>query len=142
MKIQPSEISAILKREIENFGAEAQVSEVGQVLSVGDGIARVYGLGQCAGWRTRRVPGRHQGHGAQSRDRQCWRRDFRSDAGIKEGDTVKRTGAIVDVPVGKGFLAASSMLSAIRSTAKATSRTSPSAGAWTSRLLASSPAAP
>jgi len=64
MNIQPAEISAILKREIQNFGAEAEVSEVGQVLSVGDGIARVYGPRQRPGRRDGRVPRRHQGHGA------------------------------------------------------------------------------
>ncbi len=77
MDIQPAEISAILKREIQNFGAEAEVSEVGQVLSVGDGIARVYGLDNGPGRRDGRVPRRHPRHGAQPRERQCRRRDLR-----------------------------------------------------------------
>ena len=67
MDIQPSEISAILKREIRDFGAEAQVSEVGQVLSVGDGIARIYGLDNVQAGEMVEFPGGDQGHGAQPR---------------------------------------------------------------------------
>jgi F-type H+-transporting ATPase subunit alpha len=104
MKIQPSEISAILKREIENFGAEAQVSEVGQVLSVGDGIARVYGLDNVQAGELVEFPGGIKGMALNLETDNVGVVIFGSDAGIKEGDTVKRTGAIVDVPVGKGLL--------------------------------------
>src|ERR1700735_1781949 len=104
MKIQPSEISAILKREIENFGAEAQVSEVGQVLSVGDGIARVYGLDNVQAGELVEFPGGIKGMALNLETDNVGVVIFGSDRDIKEGDTVKRTGAIVDVPVGKGLL--------------------------------------
>ncbi len=104
MKIQPSEISAILKREIESFGVEAQVSEVGQVLSVGDGIARVYGLDNVQAGEMVEFPGAVKGMALNLETDNVGVVIFGSDTGIKEGDTVKRTGAIVDTPVGKGLL--------------------------------------
>src|SRR5215813_6647366 len=104
MDIQPAEISAILKREIQNFGAEAEVSEVGQVLSVGDGIARVYGLDNVQAGEMVEFPGGIRGMALNLETDNVGVVIFGSDATIKEGDTVKRTGAIVDVPVGKGLL--------------------------------------
>jgi F-type H+-transporting ATPase subunit alpha len=104
MDIQPAEISAILKREIQNFGAEAEVSEVGQVLSVGDGIARIYGLDNVQAGEMVEFPGGIKGMALNLETDNVGVVIFGSDATIKEGDTVKRTGAIVDVPVGKGLL--------------------------------------
>jgi len=104
MDIQPAEISAILKREIQNFGSEAEVSEVGQVLSVGDGIARVYGLDNVQAGEMVEFPGGIKGMALNLENDNVGIVIFGSDATIKEGDTVKRTGAIVDVPVGKGLL--------------------------------------
>ncbi|MEJ0025537.1 MAG: F0F1 ATP synthase subunit alpha [Rhizomicrobium sp.] len=104
MDIQPAEISAILKREIANFGAEAQVSEVGQVLSVGDGIARVYGLDNVQAGEMVEFPGGIKGMALNLENDNVGIVIFGNDSTIKEGDTVKRTGAIVDVPVGKGLL--------------------------------------
>ena len=104
MDIQPAEISAILKREIQNFGADAQVSEVGQVLSVGDGIARVYGLDNVQAGGMVEFPGGIKGMALNLESDNVGCVIFGSDATIKEGDTVKRTGAIVEVPVGKGLL--------------------------------------
>jgi F-type H+-transporting ATPase subunit alpha len=104
MKIQPSEISDILKREIQNFGAEAEVSEVGQVLSVGDGIARVYGLDNVQAGEMVEFPGNIRGMALNLETDNVGIVIFGNDSTIKEGDTVKRTGAIVDVPVGKGLL--------------------------------------
>jgi len=104
MNIQPAEISSILKREIENFGAEAEVSEVGQVLSVGDGIARVYGLDNVQAGEMVEFPGAIKGMALNLETDNVGVVIFGSDVTIKEGDTVKRTGAIVDVPVGKGVL--------------------------------------
>ncbi|MBV8976531.1 MAG: F0F1 ATP synthase subunit alpha [Alphaproteobacteria bacterium] len=104
MDIQPAEISAILKREIENFGAEAEVSEVGQVLSVGDGIARVYGLDNVQAGEMVEFPGGIKGMALNLETDNVGVVIFGSDSTIKEGDTVKRTRAIVDVPVGKGLL--------------------------------------
>ena len=104
MKIQPAEISAILKREIQNFGAEAQVSEVGQVLSVGDGIARVYGLDNVQAGEMVEFPGGIKGMALNLENDNVGVVIFGSDSTIKEGDTVKRTSAIVDIPVGKGLL--------------------------------------
>src|SRR5215472_1289872 len=99
MDIQPAEISAILKREIQNFGADAQVSEVGEVLSVGDGIARVHGLDNVQAGEMVEFPGGIKGMALNLETD-----NVGCDATIKEGDTVKRTGAIVEVPVGKGLL--------------------------------------
>jgi F-type H+-transporting ATPase subunit alpha len=104
MNIQPAEISAILKREIENFGTEAEVSEVGQVLSVGDGIARVWGLDNVQAGEMVAFPGNIMGMALNLENDNVGVVIFGSDVTIKEGDTVKRTGAIVDVPVGKAML--------------------------------------
>src|SRR6476619_229537 len=104
MDIQPAEISAILKREIQNFGAEAQVSEVGEVLSVGDGIARVHGLDKVQSGEMVEFPGGIKGMALNLETDNVGIVIFGNDSTIKEGDTVKRTGAIVDVPVGKGLL--------------------------------------
>src|SRR6202789_3217148 len=104
MDIQPAEISAILKREIQNFGAEAEVSEVGQVLSVGDGIARVYGLDNVQAGEMVEFPGGIKGMALNLESDNVGVVIFGNDSTIKEGDTVKRTGAIVDVPVGRGLL--------------------------------------
>ena len=104
MSIQPAEISAILKREIQNFGTEAEVSEVGQVLSVGDGIARVYGLDNVQAGEMVEFPGGIRGMALNLETDNVGVVIFGSDATIREGDTVKRTRAIVDVPVGRGVL--------------------------------------
>src|SRR6195256_3053871 len=104
MDIQPAESSAILKREIQNFGAEAEVSEVGQVLSVGDGIARVYGLDNVQAGEMVEFPGAIKGMALNLESDNVGVVIFGEDRTIREGDTVKRTGAIVDVPVGKGLL--------------------------------------
>src|SRR5271170_6685510 len=104
MNIRPSEISAILKREIQNFGAEAQVSEVGEVLSVGDGIARVYGLDNVQAGEMVEFPGGIKGMALNLESDNVGVVIFGNDSTIKEGDTVKRAGAIVEVPVGKALL--------------------------------------
>ena len=104
MDIQAAEISAILKQQIKDFGAEAQVSEIGQVLSVGDGIARVYGLDNVEAGEMVEFPGGVRGMALNLEADNVGVVIFGSDRNIKEGDTVKRTGAIVDVPVGKGLL--------------------------------------
>src|SRR5450755_3783133 len=104
MDIRPAEISAILKREIQNFGADAQVSEVGEVLSVGDGIARIYGLDNVQAGEMVEFPGGIKGMALNLESDNVGCVIFGNDSTIKEGDTVKRTGAIVEVPVGKGLL--------------------------------------
>ncbi|WP_068085079.1 F0F1 ATP synthase subunit alpha [Polycladidibacter stylochi] len=104
MDIRAAEISAILKDQIKNFGQEAEVSEVGQVLSVGDGIARVYGLDNVQAGEMVEFPGGIQGMALNLESDNVGVVIFGSDKGIEEGDTVKRTGAIVEVPVGKGLL--------------------------------------
>ncbi|MEM6933913.1 MAG: F0F1 ATP synthase subunit alpha [Pseudomonadota bacterium] len=104
MAIQAAEISAILKDQIKNFGQEAQVAEVGRVLSVGDGIARVYGLDQVQAGEMVEFPGNIQGMALNLEADNVGVVIFGDDRSIKEGDTVKRTGAIVDVPAGKGLL--------------------------------------
>ncbi|MBU1176500.1 MAG: F0F1 ATP synthase subunit alpha [Alphaproteobacteria bacterium] len=104
MDIKAAEISAILKDQIKNFGKEAEVSEVGQVLSIGDGIARVYGLDKVQAGELVEFPGGIKGMALNLETDNVGVVVFGSDREIKEGDTVKRTGAIVDTPVGMGLL--------------------------------------
>ncbi|MBN8939304.1 MAG: F0F1 ATP synthase subunit alpha [Rhizobiales bacterium] len=104
MDIRAAEISAILKDQIKNFGQEAEVSEVGQVLSVGDGIARVYGLDNVQAGEMVEFDNGIRGMALNLEVDNVGIVLFGNDRDIKEGDTVKRTGAIVDVPVGKGLL--------------------------------------
>ena len=104
MDIKAAEISAILKDQIKNFGQEAQVSEVGQVLSVGDGIARVYGLDKVQAGELVEFPGGIKGMALNLETDNVGVVIFGNDRSIKEGDVVKRTGSIVDTPVGMGLL--------------------------------------
>ncbi|MCP4826055.1 MAG: F0F1 ATP synthase subunit alpha [Shimia sp.] len=104
MGIQAAEISAILKEQIKNFGQEAEVAEVGRVLSVGDGIARVYGLDNVQAGEMVEFPGGIQGMALNLENDNVGVVIFGSDRDIKEGDTVKRTNSIVDVPIGDGLL--------------------------------------
>jgi F-type H+/Na+-transporting ATPase subunit alpha len=104
MDIRAAEISAILKSQIKDFGKEAEVSEVGQVLSVGDGIARVYGLDNVQAGEMVEFPNGVRGMALNLEVDNVGVVIFGTDREIKEGDVVKRTGAIVEVPVGKGLL--------------------------------------
>jgi len=104
MDISPAEISGILKSQIDNFGVEAEVSDVGQVLSVGDGIARVYGLDSVQAGELVEFDGGLKGMALNLENDNVGVVIFGDDRGIKEGATVKRTGEIVAAPVGKGLL--------------------------------------
>ena len=104
MDIHAAEISAILKEQIANFGNEAEVAEVGRVLSVGDGIARIYGLDNVQSGELVEFPGGIVGMALNLETDNVGVVIFGDDRTIKEGDTVKRTGSIVDVPVGPGLL--------------------------------------
>jgi len=104
MEIRAAEISAILRQQIENFGNEADVTEVGQVLSVGDGVARVHGLDKVEAGEMVEFPGGIRGMALNLESDNVGVVIFGDDRTIKEGDTVKRTGAIVDAPVGRGLL--------------------------------------
>jgi len=104
MDIRAAEISSILKKQIKGFGTEAKVSDVGQVLSVGDGIARVYGLDQVRAGEMVEFPGGIKGMALNLETDNVGVVIFGDDRSIKEGDTVRRLGEIVDVPVGKGLL--------------------------------------
>ncbi len=104
MEIKAAEISNILKKQIKDFGNEAEVAEVGQVLTVGDGIARVYGLDKVQAGELVEFPGGIKGMALNLETDNVGIVIFGDDRTIKEGDTVKRTGDIVDVPVGKGLL--------------------------------------
>lgn len=104
MEIQPSEISKILKEEIKNFGSDSEITEVGQVLSIGDGIARIYGLDNVQAGEMVMFDDGTRGMALNLEDDNVGVVLFGSDANIKEGDTVKRTNSIVDVPVGKELL--------------------------------------
>lgn len=104
MAIEAAEISAILKDQIKNFGQEAEVAEVGRVLSVGDGIARVFGLDNVQAGEMVEFPGGIQGMALNLEADNVGVVIFGTDRDIKEGDTVKRTNSIVDVPVGPELL--------------------------------------
>ena len=104
MKLNAAEISSIIKDQIENFGTDAEVAEVGQVLAVGDGIARVYGLDNVQAGEMVEFPGGVSGMALNLETDNVGVVIFGDDRGIKEGDTVKRTGNIVDAPVGRGLL--------------------------------------
>jgi F-type H+/Na+-transporting ATPase subunit alpha len=104
MGIQAAEISAILKEQIKNFGKDVEVAEVGRVLSVGDGIARVHGLDNVQAGEMVEFPGGVRGMALNLEADNVGIVIFGDDRGIKEGDTVKRTKSIVDVPVGDELL--------------------------------------
>jgi len=104
MQINPSEVTKILKEQIKKFGEKAEVSEVGQVLSVGDGIARVYGLDNVQAGEMVEFSGGIKGMALNLERDNVGVVIFGNDRSIKEGDIVKRTGAIVDAPVGKSLL--------------------------------------
>src|SRR5215472_9998568 len=104
MDIRAAEISAILKQQIAGFGVEADVAEVGQVLSIGDGIARIYGLDKVEAGEMVEFQNGIKGMALNLETDNVGVVVFGDDTGIREGDTVKRTGAIVDVPIGKGLL--------------------------------------
>ena len=104
MEIKAAEISSVIKDQISNFDAKADVAEVGTVLSVGDGIARVYGLDQVQAGELVEFPSGIKGMTLNLETDNVGISIFGDDTGIKEGDTVKRTGDIVDIPVGKLLL--------------------------------------
>ncbi len=104
MDIRAAEISSILKKQIKGYGTKAKVSDVGQVLSVGDGIARVYGMDSVGAGEMVEFPGGVKGMALNLESDNVGVVIFGEDRGIKEGDTVKRLGEIVDVPVGKELL--------------------------------------
>jgi len=104
MGIQAAEISAILKEQIKNFGEQVEVAEVGRVLSVGDGIARVHGLDNVQAGEMVEFPGGIRGMALNLEADNVGIVIFGDDRSIKEGDTVKRTQSIVDVPAGNGLL--------------------------------------
>jgi F-type H+/Na+-transporting ATPase subunit alpha len=104
MDIRAAEISKVIKDQIANFGTEAKVSEVGTVLSVGDGIARIHGLDNVQAGEMIEFANGIKGMALNLEADNVGAVIFGSDAEIREGDTVKRTGTIVDVPVGKELL--------------------------------------
>ena len=104
MDIRAAEISAILKEQITNFGKEAEVAEVGRVLSVGDGIARVYGLDQVQAGELVEFDNNVKGMALNLETDNVGVVIFGDDRGIQEGDVVRRTETIVDTPIGKGLL--------------------------------------
>jgi F-type H+-transporting ATPase subunit alpha len=104
MDIRAAEISSILKKQIKGFGTQAKVTDVGQVLSVGDGIARIHGLDNVRAGEMVEFPGGVKGMALNLESDNVGVVIFGDDRGISEGDTVKRLGEIVDVPVGKSLL--------------------------------------
>jgi F-type H+-transporting ATPase subunit alpha len=104
MDIRAAEISRVIRDQIANFDADAQVSEVGSVLSVGDGIARIHGLDNVQAGEMVEFDDGTKGMALNLESDNVGVVIFGSDSAIKEGSTAKRTGTIVDVPVGKGLL--------------------------------------
>jgi len=104
MSINPSEVTKLLKDQIKNFGEKAEISEVGNILSVGDGIARVYGLDNVQAGEMVEFEDGSKGMALNLESDNVGVVIFGDDRNIKEGDTIKRTKAIVDVPVGKELL--------------------------------------
>ena len=104
MEIQASEVSELLKTEINNFDKGAEIAEIGQVISVGDGVARVYGLDRVGAGEMVEFANGVKGMALNLEKDNVGIVIFGSDQDIKEGEIVKRTGEIVDVPVGKGLL--------------------------------------
>ena len=104
MTVNPSEVTKLLKDQIKNFGKKAEVSEIGKVLSVGDGIARVYGLDNVQAGEMVEFEDGSKGIALNLENDNVGVVIFGDDRNIKEGDTIKRTNAIVDVPVGKELL--------------------------------------
>ena len=104
MTINPSEVTKLLKDQIKNFGEKAEISEIGKVLSVGDGIARVYGLDNVQAGEMVEFEDGSKGMALNLENDNVGVVIFGDDRNIKEGDTIKRTNAIVDVPVGKELL--------------------------------------
>ena len=104
MEIRAAEISEILKKQIADFGAQADVAEIGQVLSIGDGVARVYGLDNVQAGEMVEFPGGIMGMALNLESDNVGVVVFGNDRDIKEGDIVRRTGKIVEVPVGKELL--------------------------------------
>ena len=104
MQINPSEITKLLKEQIKNFGEKAEVSEIGKVLSVGDGIARIYGLDNVEAGEMVEFDDGSKGMALNLESDNVGVVIFGDDRKIKEGSTVKRTGSIVDAPVGKELL--------------------------------------
>jgi F-type H+-transporting ATPase subunit alpha len=104
MDINPAEVTKVIKEQIENFGSETEVSEVGQVLSVGDGISRIYGLDNVQAGEMVEFSEGTKGMALNLENDNVGVVIFGDDSKIKEGDIVKRTGKIVDVAVGKSLL--------------------------------------
>tara|TARA_B100000686_G_scaffold28597_1_gene28840 strand:+ start:17080 stop:18612 length:1533 start_codon:yes stop_codon:yes gene_type:complete len=104
MQINPSEVTKLLKEQIKNFGEKAEISEIGKVLSVGDGIARVYGLDNVQAGEMVEFDDGSKGMALNLENDNVGVVIFGDDRQIKEGDTVKRTNSIVDVPIGKELL--------------------------------------
>ncbi|MHC4871083.1 MAG: F0F1 ATP synthase subunit alpha [Planctomycetota bacterium] len=104
MQIRPEEVSSVIRKEIEQFGAKLEMAEVGEILQVGDGIARIHGLEKVMAGELLEFPGGTYGMAMNVEESNVGAVLLGSDVGIKEGDTVKRTGKIVEVPVGEELL--------------------------------------
>jgi hypothetical protein len=138
MELRAEEISEIIKKQISEYGKEVEVSETGTIISIGDGIARIHGLSGAMAGELLEFPGGVSGMVLNLEEDNVGAAILGEFAEIKEGDTVKRTGRITEVPVGDALVVALSMPSASLSTARV--RSTPAASArWRSRLLVSLP---
>ena len=137
MKLRPEEITSILQQRIEQFDVETELSEVGTVLQLGDGIARVYGLENAVAMEMLELEHGVVGIAINLEEDNVGAALFGEWEQVKEGEPVRRTGRVASVPVGEALSAASSTRSASRSTARGRSRR-PSAARSSSRRRASS----
>ena len=104
MNLRPEEISAVIKEQIKNYKSELDVSDFGTVIQVGDGIARVYGLDNCMAGELLEFPGNTYGMALNLEEDNVGAVIMGSDRNIKEGDIVKPTGEVVEVPVGDDLM--------------------------------------
>ena len=122
MELRSEEISSIIKEQITHYQSQIKLTDVGTVVTVGDGIAHIHGLENCMAGELLEFPGGVQGMAQNLEEELVGAVILGSDQNIREGDTVKRTKRIVEVPVGEAMLAALLTHSASRSTARALSR--------------------
>ena len=104
MALKPEEITRILKDEIKGYDSNVKLESTGIILSIGDGIARVYGLDDCMAGELLEFPHDELGIALNLEESNVGVVLCGEGKGIREGDTVKRTGKIASVPVGKGLL--------------------------------------
>ncbi|MGL5440429.1 MAG: F0F1 ATP synthase subunit alpha, partial [Filifactoraceae bacterium] len=104
MELRPEEISSLIKEQIKNYSSKIELTDIGTVLEVGDGIAKIYGLEKCVAGELLLFDNDVYAMALNLEEDCVGAVMLGSDENIKEGDTVKRTGTVVQVPVGNELL--------------------------------------